>query len=479
MTSPQTKSALSPAQPILILDDEVHSLQAFELALNLDGLNNVIPCHDSREATRIIATQELSAVVIDLIMPHRSGEEILMYVSHEQPGIPAIIITGVNEIETAVRCIKAGAYDYLLKPVDDTRLLTTLRRALEYYELQAENVRLRESFGDRAGIKNPEAFDGIITRHKGMLSQLRYIEAIGVSSQPVLITGETGVGKELCAQAIHRISGRKGEFVALNVAGVDSHFFTDTLFGHVRGAYTGADRNRDGLVAKAAGGTLFLDEIGDLAMDSQVKLLRLIQDHEYFPLGSDVPRRADVRIVVATNRDARELMESGRFRRDFYYRLNAHHVHLPPLRDRREDLPLLLDHYLEQASHEMKRRRPTPPDELLVLLRGYAFPGNIRELRAMIYDAVASHTAKKLSMQSFERHIQWQRRANPHPIAEEAGDGLPFDQWPDLPPLREMIRMTVAEAVRRAEGNQSIAAEMLDISRATVAKYVAGKVKIE
>ena len=210
----------------------------------------------------------------------------------------------------------------------------------------------------------------------------------------------------MIAKAVHLLSNRKGEFVPVNVAGLDENVFTDTLFGHKKGAFTGADRARIGLVEQASGGTLFLDEIGDLSADLQVKLLRLLQEGEYFPLGSDVTKRSDARVVVATNQELQTLQESGKFRKDLYYRLCAHHVHIPPLRERREDLPLLAEHFLEKSSEALGKKKPTPPKELFILLSSYHFPGNIRELKSMIWDAVSYHKIGKLSLDAFKTHIR-------------------------------------------------------------------------
>ncbi len=325
--------------------------------------------------------------------------------ANDFPEIPVIIITGSNDVDTAVRCMKSGAFDYMVKPVEKSRLISGVKRAIEIRELQRENKWLRAHvLSDK--LEHPEAFSEIITNSPAMKSIFQYIEAISPSPQPVLITGETGVGKELVAKAIHHLSHRTGPFVPVNVAGLDDNVFADTLFGHRKGAFTGADQTRSGLVEQASGGTLFLDEIGDLSPASQVKLLRLSQDGEFFPLGSDVARRSDARVLVATNQDLEVLQSSGKFRKDLYYRLCAHHVHLPPLRERPEDLPLLIDHFLETASQTLGKKKPTPPRELFALLSTYHFPGNVRELQSMILDAVSSHKSGKLSLEVFKSYIR-------------------------------------------------------------------------
>jgi DNA-binding NtrC family response regulator len=253
-------------------------------------------------------------MLLDLSMPHISGGELLSLVNKDFPEVPIIIITGSNDVETAVACMKSGAFDYMVKPVEKSRLISGVKRAIEIRELQRENrlLRARVLLGE---MEHPEAFSEIITDSEAMRSIFQYIEAISNTSQPVLITGETGVGKELVARAIHRLSNRKGDFVPVNVAGLDDNIFADTLFGHKKGAFTGADQPRSGMIEQASGGTLFLDEIGDLSPASQVKLLRLLQDGEFFPLGSDIVKHSDARVVVATNQNLQAFRNQGGFAR--------------------------------------------------------------------------------------------------------------------------------------------------------------------
>ena len=265
--------------------------------------------------------------------------------------------------ETAVRCMRAGAFDYLAKPIDRTRLLTSVRHAIERRETEREIHSLREGlFSNRPAF--PEFFRDIVTSDPSMLKVFQYVEAIAPTSLPVLITGETGVGKELVARAIHAASRRSGSFVSVNIAGLDDTLFADTLFGHAKGAFTGAEVARDGVIAKADEGTLFLDEIGDLAPESQIKLLRLLQEHEYYALGTDRPRPTTARFVFATNVDIERGTGDVRFRKDLLYRLRSHHIRIPSLRERRGDLPGLVDHFFEKASRAVNKDRPAVPAEL-------------------------------------------------------------------------------------------------------------------
>ncbi|MDH3358853.1 MAG: sigma-54 dependent transcriptional regulator, partial [Desulfobacteraceae bacterium] len=342
------KESVYPEFPVILVDDEEQALDSFEIALRSANMNHFVRVQDSRDVMPTLSGREVEVMLLDLRMPHVSGEELLLKVNSDFPEIPVIIITGANDVETAVKCMKHGAFDYMVKPVEKSRLVSGVRRALELRELQKEN-RLLKAHVLFDKLQHPEAFSEIVTNSAGMRSIFQYVEAISKSPRPVLITGETGVGKELVAKAVHALSHREGDFIPVNVAGLDDNIFSDTLFGHKKGAFTGAEQARSGLIEQASGGTLFLDEIGDLSAPSQVKLLRLLQDGDFFPLGSDVAKGSNARIIVATNQDLDRLKSSGRFRKDLYYRLCDHHIHVPPLRERLEDLTILVEHFLEKA----------------------------------------------------------------------------------------------------------------------------------
>ena len=462
--------SIYPHFPVMMVDDEAQAINSFEMTLRSANMNNFLRCQDSRDVMSLLARQEIEVMLLDLKMPHISGEELLPMITVEYPEIPVVVVTGSNDVDTAVKCMQHGAFDYILKPVEKSRLIGGVKRAVELRELQRENQLLKAHvLSDK--LERPEAFSEIITISNSMRSIFQYIEAVASSPRPVLITGETGVGKELIARAVHNLSQRKGAFVPVNVAGLDDHVFADTLFGHKKGAFTDAREARSGLIEQAAGGTLFLDEIGDLSTSSQVKLLRLLQEGEFFPLGSDVAKRSDARIVVATNQDIDRLQSSGQFRKDLYYRLCDHQIHIPPLRGRREDLPVLVEHFLEKASKTLAKNKPTPPVELITLLSTYHFPGNIRELESMIFDAVSSHTSGKLSMDLFRAHISKKHPTFPAEAADstpEKGALIGFAQ--QLPTLKQIEQLLIDEALKRADGNQSIAALSLGISRQALNK---------
>jgi DNA-binding NtrC family response regulator len=417
----------------------------------------------------MLADQAMSLVLLDLSMPHLSGQEILPKIVEDHPEIPVIIFTGVNDIEIAVECMRIGAFDYMVKPVEESRMVSGVKRAIEMRELEQEYTSFKSRVLSDA-LEMPEAFSHIVTNNSLMRSVFQYTETIAATSRPVLITGETGVGKDLMARALHTLSRKKGEYVAVNIAGLDDNIFADTLFGHQSGAFTDARESRPGLIAKASGGTFFLDEIGDLSPTSQVKLLRLLQEGEYFPLGSDVPKKTDARMILATNRDLKAMQEAGQFRKDLYYRLRTHQINIPPLRERLDDLPVLIDHFLEQASTELGKRKPTPPKELFALLATYHFPGNVRELESIVFDAVSHHESRMLSMNRFKDHIH-ENRSLPRAVNGVAEPGAsPFALFEELPTLKEAQSLIIQEAMRRANGNQTLAAQLLGITQPGLSK---------
>jgi DNA-binding NtrC family response regulator len=455
----------TPPYAVLLVDDEEAWLRSLAMTLSLmAGITNIRRCSDSRQVMDLLSEGGIGLILLDLNMPHVPGQDLLRQILEAHPEIPVIIISGINQVETAVECMKLGAFDFFVKTVEQERLIRGVQRAITMIDLQRENRAIgAKVLEDR--LASPEAFSDIITQDPAMFAIFKYVEAIAASSQPVLITGESGVGKELLAKAIHRLGSRKGKLVSLNVAGLDENVFSDTLFGHVKGAFTGADLPRRGLIEEAAHGTLFLDEIGDLAPASQIKLLRLLQEGEFFALGSDAPKRLTARVVFATHHELASRPASDAFRKDLYYRMCVHHLHVPPLRERRLDIPLLLDHFLDLVSRELGKKKPTVAPELHVLLANHAFPGNVRELKSMVYDAMSMHQSRMLSMDSFKRAMHL--GADTHGTG--ADQGL-FDATEPLPALHDLPDLVIAEAMRRAKGNQSLAARLIGISQPALSK---------
>jgi DNA-binding NtrC family response regulator len=445
---------------ILIVDDEEVVLNGVRRTLRASGFDEVLMCADSRNVEPLLEGEPIALILLDLMMPHIGGRELLERIASSHPEIPVIVVTAEQDVRIAVDCMKVGAYDYLLKPVGADELMATVRRALEHRELRDENARLRSKLLEQ-DLEQPRAFVGLITADASMIRVFAYLEVIARGSHPALITGETGTGKELIARAFHELSGRRGPFVAVNVAGLDDTMFSDTLFGHRPGAFTGASGTRRGMIEQAGRGTLFLDEIGDLAEASQVKLLRVLQEREYHTLGDDVPKRLEARVIAATHQDL------SRLRRDLYFRLRSYHVRIPPLRERLGDLPLLVNHIVREAAHDLGKQPPVVPERLYRVLGRYDFPGNIRELRAMVFDAVARHTTGPLPVDPFIESM------GTHDIEDDdlvrsdlsRGDIISEPQW------RDMERTNLLNALRRAKwkiSGRGGAAELLHIKPSTL-----------
>lgn len=459
-----------PPLPIMLVDDENEVLKIAEFSLQQEGINNIVKCQDSRQVMPLLTQQQFSVIILDLTMPEITGQELLPLIISNYPDIVILIITAVNEVETAVTCMKAGAYDYLVKPLSKNKFVFHIKRAIEYRDIKTEMIALKESILTD-DLECPQAFSSIITQNSKMIKIFKYIEAIANTKFTILITGETGVGKDLLAEAIHQLSNRNGEFVTVNVAGLDDIMFSDTLFGHKKGAFTGADMHRKGLIEQAENGTIFLDEIGDLNQASQVKLLRLLQDGKYYPVGSDLAKISQARVIAATNQNLTALKKSGSFRKDLYYRLQPHHVHLPPLCERMDDLEILTEFFISIASQELGKKAPTPPKELFDLLKTYHFPGNVRELKGMVSDAISRHKRGILSTQTFTdkiciRSSKKFEPESPSPSSNSLSKNQTTIQFPSvLPSFREMEKMLMEEALERSHGNKTMAAKLLGVKR--------------
>ncbi len=465
---------------ILLVDDEIQFLRSASLALRMAGYEGVEVLSDSEAVLPLLEKQAFDLVVLDLNMPGRDGRDLLTAITERHPQVTVCMLTAVNEVEAAVNCMRAGAFDYWVKPVTEQQMLASLSRALDHRLLLGEAAALKQGIL-RQELSHPESFAAFITQSPTMQRLFLYVEAVARTSFPILVAGETGTGKELMAKAIHLASDRRGAFVVANAAGIDDGVFADTLFGHARGAFTGADRDRKGLIEEAAGGTLFLDEIGDLSAASQVKLLRLLQDGSFHPIGSDKAKRSTARIIVATHRDLASAVREGRFRQDLFFRLQTHEVHIPPLRDRLEDLPLLAKAFVAEAAKECDKPMPYLPPELHPLLATYSYPGNVRELQGLLFDAVSRNTTRILGLGPLRDKLAERRQAVGYaadlgggpaaPVGdknEETGEAWRFPEV--LPTAQEWERLLVNEAVRRAQGNRSLAASLIGLARQTVIK---------
>lgn len=452
---------------ILLVDDEQDELDAYSLLLSSMGMENIRTLNDSRDVLSTIEEMQAPVVFLDLNMPNMTGQEVLKELKREKPHVPVIIVTADSDIETAVECLKLGAHDYLVKPINLKMFSSALRNALEISLLRKEVLSLKGISFSGHPVTHP-AFKPIITQNPIMFGLFQYIESIATSGLPVLILGETGSGKELIAKAIHDISGLKGEFVALDISGLDDNLLADTLFGHTKGAFTGADIIRKGLIEKAANGTVFLDEIGDLSEASQVKLLRLLQEKIYYPLGSDQPKESHARIITATNKDLSKLAgRAGEFRMDLYYRLSTHLAKLPPLRERREDIPSLVEHIMASTATAMNKDVPVIGDNALNLLMNHPFMGNVRELKAYISDAVARSHHGRIDV----NHLSERLIGSVSVQKNKSGAVNPLeDLFGHFPTLEELAEYAIDNALSKTDNNQSKASQLLGISRQALNK---------
>jgi len=460
---------IESAPSILLVDDDAEFLDGARRALLSHGIGNVTPLQGGSKVLQTLASGTHTLLLLDWVMPDLSGADLLPEVIRQFPHIPVIIITGVSDLENVVSCIKQGAYDYITKPLDTARLVSIVQNAAKSSELAVRNRKLT---GYLLGepLANPGNFSDIITNSDRMISIFKVIETLAGSRQPVLITGETGAGKELIAQAIHSCSGLKGMMVTVNAAGLDDTMLADALFGHKKGAFTGATESRGGLIEQAKGGTLFLDEIGDLSNASQIKLLRLLQQNEYYRLGSDVLHKSDARIISASNGNFQALLATGAFRSDLYYRLSTHALHIPPLRERPEDIIPLVLHFVNKSAESVKQPAPGLSKELRIALLSYDFPGNIREMINMVHNAVTHNRSGTLEINDFPGLVSGTVSRGEIVRKVGASQFALHQIFQDFPTIDDVEKLLVKEAISLSYGNRSTAAMMLGVSRPTLRK---------
>lgn len=367
---------------ILLADDETTFRETFTKVLEEEGFA-VTPVCDGKEATEAILKRPYAVAILDIQMPRSDGISVLREITAVRPQTRVIMVTAYGTVEMAVEAIKLGACDYVMKPVNFDEMLTKIRQHLRYVELEAENQKLREELNERFDISH------IIGETRVMKQVFETIRKVAPTRSNVLITGESGTGKELVAHAIHALSSTSnGRFVAVNCSAIPETLLESELFGHKRGSFTSAFEDKKGLFETARGGTLFLDEIGHMPMSCQVKLLRAVEQKQVFPVGSATPIDVNLRLIAATNRDLAKEIQEGRFREDLFYRLNVVGIHLPPLRDRREDIPLLVRHFVKKCNAEMGKHCTGVSESVMKLLVDHDWRGNIRELQNVIERAI-------------------------------------------------------------------------------------------
>ncbi len=433
---------------ILIVEDEAKMRRLLELNLGEDGFTT-LSAGDAETGLKLLRENAVDLVVTDLKLPGMNGLEFLQAVKRQNAALPVVVMTAFGTVETAVEAMKAGASDYVLKPFSLSEMRMVIRKELDVRDLREENRSLREALGKRYAHPN------VVARSKKMQEVLATVERVAPTNSTVLLGGESGVGKDLIARAIHEKSRRaSGPFIKINSSAIPENLLESELFGYEKGAFTGATASKPGKFELADKGTLFLDEIGDVPPAIQVKLLRVLQEREFERLGGTRTVKVDVRLIAATNRDLREALEQGTFREDLYYRLNVVPIDIAPLRQRKEDIPDLVNLFISRFAGDSGKPVKTVTREAMQILVNYHWPGNVRELQNIIERACA--LAKGTVLEAADIHLD----LRPAKVANSASgflpDGMTLEHWED-----EMIQ----EALRRANGNKSQAARLLGLSR--------------
>jgi DNA-binding NtrC family response regulator len=434
-------------QTILIVEDEAKMRRLLELNLGDDGFNT-LSAEDAETGLKLLRENAVDLVVTDLKLPGMNGLEFLQAVKRQNAAMPVIVMTAFGSVETAVEAMKAGAADYVLKPFSLNEMRMVIRKELDVHALREENRSLREALGKRYSHPN------IVARSPKMQEVLATVERVAPTNSTVLLGGESGVGKDLIARAIHEKSRRaSGPFIKINSTAIPENLLESELFGYERGAFTGAVASKPGKFELADKGTLFLDEIGDVPSATQVKLLRVLQEREFERLGGTKTVKVDVRLIAATNRDLREALEQGTFREDLYYRLNVVPIDIAPLRERKEDIPELAELFISRFDVDSgKTVTGISPDAMQVLVN-YHWPGNVRELQNIIERACALAQGRVLQVEDIHLDLRPGKTSAANGFLPE---GMTLEYWED-----EMIK----EALRRANGNKSQAARLLGLSR--------------
>jgi two-component system NtrC family response regulator len=434
---------------VLVIDDDKSLLRVVEHHLTQMAFN-VTACSDAKKGLALLEKEAFAVVLTDLKMPGISGHEILDFSKQRRPETVVIMLTGFPTIDDAVKAMQAGAFNFIQKPVERDKLISVVQKAAEVYTLRNENRKLRTLVSDHL------EFGRMIGSAPIMKQVYRMASQVAVSNAPVLIYGETGTGKELLAKAIHNNSQRKaGPFIAVNCAAIPRDLLESELFGHEKGAFTGAVQKKEGRFVQADKGTLFLDEIGDMSLDLQAKLLRVLQDFEIQPVGSNVAQKVDVRVISATHRDLKSLIKKNLFREDLYFRLKVVPIHLPPLRERRSDIPLLFSHFIKEQAMRDDKPLLKVDQKVIQVLEHLDWPGNVRELENLAYRLVALDSKGIIELDDLPEGVKEAPQGKKDPFSIPHS-GLNLEEWID--------RIYVM-ALEKNNWNQSKTARFLNVSR--------------
>ncbi|MBE9510386.1 MAG: sigma-54-dependent Fis family transcriptional regulator [Bacteroidetes bacterium] len=441
---------------VLVIDDNQAILNFLNVFLLQSGKFEIQTLQDSRKAFEYLDKADFDVLLLDMDMPNVTGLDVLKYIKEKEINITTIVLTGVEDIDLAISAMKLGTFDYMLKPVNEEKLLATLNSVVKKKELYKTGAKFKKpSF---SGLEHKEAFSKIITQNDEMINIFHYVEKFAATDNSILIWGESGSGKELIAEAIHKISNRRNKkFVAVNAGTFANELFSSEFFGYEKGAFTGAEKNKTGFIEEADGGTLFLDEIGELSLPIQVKLLRVLQEEEFYKLGSTKNLKVDLRIIVATNKNLFEEINTGNFRKDLFFRLNINSIKLPPLRNRKEDIALLANYFLKKFNKKYNKEIKKISKPVINCLKNYSFPGNVRELMNLINSAIVIESSNEIQMKSLPGYCMENMSASTDLIDDTAPSSL-----------KEVEKNHLRKVLSYTNGNKSKAAKILGISRVTL-----------
>jgi DNA-binding NtrC family response regulator len=444
----------------LIVDDDDVSLAIFSEILKMGGMN-CVTASSGKEALNLLSSMEVDIILADYLMPEMDGVELFKEARARGVAMPFVILTGYGSVDNAVECMKLGIFDYIQKPCDPGRVITTVQRSISHFKLSEENKRLKSQ------IKSQFSFQDIVTVSPAMTNALKLAAKVAmIPGATISIYGESGVGKEVLARAIHNAgSGLDASFVAVNCAGIPAGLMESELFGHVRGAFTSADKDRKGKMDMARGGTLLLDEIGDMPMDLQVKLLRVLQEKTYEMLGSNKSVKAEFRLIVASHTDLNELARQGSFREDLSHRVNMFPIRIPPLRERKEDIPAFSNYFLGQFRKEFSKQLPGISEKAMEALQDYAWPGNVRELKNCIERAAILTDSELIQ----PRHLIISGKQDTRKAIGARMDNNAFNLHVSMPgkdvSLDNIVSQALQLSLEMCGNNKSRAADLLKVDR--------------